>query len=79
MKNSNDTIGNRTRKLPTCSAVPQPTTLPRAPIFKYINTKNIQITIEWFCIDRPVYRFCIDIPECGLNTGCYTQRMCEGN
>jgi len=31
MKNSNDTIGNRTRNLPTCSAVPQPTALPRAP------------------------------------------------
>jgi hypothetical protein len=25
MENSNDTIGNRTRDLPTCSAVPQPT------------------------------------------------------
>jgi hypothetical protein len=24
MKNSNDTIGNRTRDLPTCTAVPQP-------------------------------------------------------
>ena len=31
MKNSSDTIGNRTRDLPTCSAVPQPTALPRAP------------------------------------------------
>ena len=31
MKNSNDTIGNRTRDLPTCSAVPQPTALRRAP------------------------------------------------
>jgi len=30
MKNSNDTIGNRTRDLPTCSAVPQPTAPPRA-------------------------------------------------
>ena len=30
MKNSNDTIGNRTRDLPACSAVPQPTALPRA-------------------------------------------------
>jgi len=27
MKKSNDTIGNRTRNLPTCSAVPQPTAL----------------------------------------------------
>jgi hypothetical protein len=25
MKNSNDTIGNRTRDLPACNAVPQPT------------------------------------------------------
>jgi len=25
MKNFNDTIGNRTRDLPTCNAVPQPT------------------------------------------------------
>jgi hypothetical protein len=32
MKNSNDTIGNRTRDLPACSAVPQPTTPPCAPM-----------------------------------------------
>ena len=31
MKNSSDTIGNRTRDHSTCSAVPQPTALPRAP------------------------------------------------
>jgi hypothetical protein len=31
MKNSSDTIGNRTRNLPTCSTVPQPTAPPRAP------------------------------------------------
>ena len=31
MKNSNYTIGNRTRDLPACSAVPQPTALPRTP------------------------------------------------
>jgi hypothetical protein len=32
MKNSNDTIGNQSRDLPACSAVPQPTAPPRAPI-----------------------------------------------
>ena len=32
MKNSNDTIGNRTRVLPTCGAVPQQTAPPRAPL-----------------------------------------------
>jgi len=31
MKIFNDTIGNRTRDLPVCSAVPQPTAPPRAP------------------------------------------------
>jgi hypothetical protein len=31
MKNSNDTIGNRTRDLPACSALPQPTAPSRAP------------------------------------------------
>ena len=29
MKNCNDTIGNRTRDLPACSAVPQPNAAPR--------------------------------------------------
>jgi len=42
MKKSSDTIGNRTRDLPACSAVPQPTAPPRAPItsqylFKLLN------------------------------------------
>jgi hypothetical protein len=31
MKNSKDTIGNRTRDLPACSAVPQPTAPPGVP------------------------------------------------
>ena len=31
MKNSKDTIGNRTRDLLACSVVPQPTTPLRAP------------------------------------------------
>jgi hypothetical protein len=31
MKNSSDTIRNRTRDLPACSAVPQPTAPPSAP------------------------------------------------
>jgi hypothetical protein len=32
IKKSNDLNGNRTRGLPACSIVPQPTTLPRAPV-----------------------------------------------
>ena len=32
MKKSNDTIGNRNRDHPACSAVPEPTAPPRAAI-----------------------------------------------
>jgi hypothetical protein len=36
MKNSNDTIGNRNRDLPACSAVPQPTAPPLDPRLRVI-------------------------------------------
>jgi hypothetical protein len=39
MKNSNDTIGNRARDLPVCSAVPQPTAPPR-PMKFHEETSN---------------------------------------
>ena len=38
IKNSNDTVGNRTRDLPTCGAVPQPTAPPRAPLQRLYGT-----------------------------------------
>jgi hypothetical protein len=40
IKNSNDTIGNRIRNLPTCSALPQPTALPRTPDRKGLSKKE---------------------------------------
>ena len=42
MKNSNDTIGNRTRDLRNCSAVPQPTALRRAPYHIVVHDRNIK-------------------------------------
>jgi hypothetical protein len=39
MKNSNETIWNRTRDLPACSAEPQTTAPPRAPLL--VVGKNI--------------------------------------
>ena len=38
-KNSNDTIGIQTRDLPACSAVPQRTAPPRAPVQNCSSTK----------------------------------------
>jgi len=46
MKNSSDTIGNRTRDLPTCSAVPQPTALPRAPSSTHLDV--LYVTENYF-------------------------------
>ena len=51
MKNSNNTIGYRTRDLPACSVVPQPTVPLRAPLPKHIlNNKghkdNIKTNLE---------------------------------
>ena len=48
MKNSNDTIGKRTRYFPACSAVPQPTELLRAPCNKYVKTIFLSC-ISKFC------------------------------
>jgi hypothetical protein len=47
MKNSNDTIGNRTRDLPACSVVPQPTVSPRAPLKPAIKLNLEPITCRY--------------------------------
>jgi hypothetical protein len=46
-KKSNDTIGNQTRDLPACSAVPEPTALSRAPILQWSHLKPADI--KYFC------------------------------
>ena len=40
MKNYSDTIGNRTRDIPYCSALPQPAAPPRAPYFYVYRRSN---------------------------------------
>ena len=52
MKNSNDTIGNRTRDLPGRSAVPQPTAPPRDPYVLGLPTEMLNIfmsSLNAFC------------------------------
>jgi hypothetical protein len=53
LKNSSDAIGNRTRDLPACSAVPQPTT-PSCTLVSYstiIYKKTREIRIHFFIFD----------------------------
>jgi hypothetical protein len=45
MKNFNDTIGNRTRDLPACSTVPQPTVPPRAPFCPVLYFKKMKYIV----------------------------------
>jgi len=47
MKISNDTIGNRTRYLPACSAVPQPNAPPRIPQTEKKTRKPWQDSRSW--------------------------------
>jgi hypothetical protein len=54
MKNSSDTIGNRTSDLPACSAVPQPTATTRAPTqstYIIINTPLHNLMLKPTSID----------------------------
>jgi hypothetical protein len=44
LKNSSDSIGNRTRDLPVCSAVPQATGPPRTP--KYLKVLVQKQSVE---------------------------------
>jgi hypothetical protein len=47
-KNSNNTIGNRTRLCPACSAVPQPTALRRTPLhlqYKILLYINLHLVV----------------------------------
>jgi len=50
MKNSKDTIGNRTRNLPACSVVPKPTTCPHPTIGRIIT--HIEHRKHWTCSIR---------------------------
>ena len=70
MKNSNDIIGNRTRNLLACSAVPQPTAPPRTPcnttrhhFSSDNNFYNHRCQNFWFRVIMPAR-----LPSIGLHT-----------
>jgi hypothetical protein len=62
-KNSNDTIGNRKRDLPACSAVPQPTAPPRAP--NSLVTPSVLSSIRW----RDRVHFALDSWQSSFRSG----------
>ena len=80
MKNSDDTIGNRTQGLPTCSAMPQQTVLPAAcsnkrlclTLINYKPSPNVDMLRiatgrnSEKCVVRR-FRPCTNVIECILN------------
>jgi hypothetical protein len=56
MKNSNDTIGNRTRDFPACTAVPQPTAPPRAPVLLLILPYFLERDAKYSGNNFPTFR-----------------------
>jgi len=46
MKKCSDTIGNRTRDLLACSAVPQPTAPPRTPAIQGTNVNSTRFEVD---------------------------------
>jgi hypothetical protein len=55
MKNSSDTIGNRTRDLPASNTVPQTSAPPRAPRYLYIRTEFRKVLIRISSIRNNVW------------------------
>jgi hypothetical protein len=67
MKNSSVTIGNRTRNLPACSTVPQPTAPPRArnTVRRHYQNELIVSRMEYFgayfCIWLSTFRYNVSV------------------
>jgi hypothetical protein len=57
MKNSIATIGNRTRDLPTCSAVPPPTSPPRSPSDYFNLLESCELCMLYFIMCSMLYSF----------------------
>jgi len=81
MKNSNDTIGNRIRDLPACSAVPQPTAPPRASYriiptsINVINTNNLYSS--WFVMGHTKFGTAKISLQCNISGPTSTSRMID--
>ena len=73
MKNSSDINGNRTRDLPTCSAVPQTTAPPRTPI--YITLITFLPLFKRWRIYYKIYTF-LSLTEKDSNSGNVIRDFC---
>jgi hypothetical protein len=76
IEKSNTHIGNRTRRLPACSTVPQPTALPRAlhneelhnvyaslDIIRIIKSRKMIYVVHIACTERSPYKGVVGKPE----------------
>jgi hypothetical protein len=69
--NSNETVEDRTRELPACSAMPQPTAPPRTPSFSVLLFKVFLKSKAGFFMLRHYAP-----PKC-KSISCYNSHVCE--
>jgi hypothetical protein len=66
LENSNDTVGNRTRDLPACSAVPEPTAPPRTPTHTILVEKWGYVKVVLCSENDMLHSFVINLREVGF-------------
>jgi hypothetical protein len=73
LKKSNDLIGNRSRDIPACSIVPQPSTLPRDPIISHVDPKlsllyiKLSVDFSMYSINSSTFLYFIIVNFCNLS------------
>jgi hypothetical protein len=72
MKTSSDTIGDRTRNLPACSAVPQRNALPGVPVSVPIRVINCYIFVFHDLLTLPLISVTVSSVESYSNCGIHT-------
>ena len=71
MINSNDAFGNRTRELPACSPVPQPTAPSRAPSFSTTRVRNLCVSVSNKCDKCVINNIKVDRASYYVKRHCY--------
>jgi len=81
MKNSSDTIGNRTRDPRACSAVPQPTASPHVPWLVAVAVqimKAVSVPIRSSVISESVSALSVACNECWIRNDEDCRSNCRG-
>jgi hypothetical protein len=77
MKNYSNTIGNRTRDLPACGVVPQPTVPPRAPLLTGYPYPLLLLLLLLLLLSTMLTRKVRSTCSCGLHCSKLLRNICN--